>query len=136
MKTKKIRCQIFLEPGSIEKLGMLSQRPGTTKGDVVAKAIEALIERRNTAEFDQQYIKRLDRITRDVGKARRDIEMTLESLALFIRYNISHDAHLPLPDKAAYAIAQKRYLKFVDDVGHQLAYSRKVSEGEEEKEGA
>ncbi|ESW73557.1 CopG family transcriptional regulator [Mesorhizobium sp. LSJC280B00] len=117
-----------------EKLENLSRNPSTTKSAIVAHAVEAVIERRGENELDHRYGKRLDRLSRDLGHVRRDVEMILESLALFIRFSITLHAHTPVPDKATQAIAQERFEKFVEQVGRQIA-SGKRSLGTDDRRG-
>lgn len=133
MKAERIRHQFLLEPELSEKLDTLARRPGATKSEIVAKAIEAFIERRGESELDQRYGKRLDRISRDLDQLRRDAEAILESLVLFIRFSIALNAHTPAPDKATQAIAQERFQKFVEQVGRQIAGGKKsfAPKGEE-----
>lgn len=125
MKPHRIRHQFLLEPELSEKLDNLSRDPSTTKSAVVAKAVEAFIERRGENELDRRYGMRLDRLSRDLSHVRRDVEMTLESLALFIRFSITLHAHTPVPDKAMQAIAQERFDKFVEQVGRQIASGKR-----------
>ncbi|PWB79807.1 MAG: CopG family transcriptional regulator [Methylocystaceae bacterium] len=136
MKAERIRHQFLLEPPLSEKLDKLARRPGATKSEIVAKAVEAFIERRGENELDQRYGKRLDRLSQDIDHVRRDVEIVLESLALFIRFTITLNAHTPAPDKATQAIAQERFQKFVDQVGRQIAAGKKslaTAGGEEER---
>jgi predicted DNA-binding protein len=135
MKAERIRHQFLLEPALSEKLDRLARRPGTTKSEIVAKAVEAFIERRGESELDQRYGKRLDRISRDLDHLRRDVEAILESLALFIRFSITLNAHTPAPDKATQAIAQERFQKFVEQVGRQIAGGRKSFAPKNEEHG-
>lgn len=126
MKSTRIRHQFLLDPVLSEKLDRLGRNPGATKSEIVAKAVEAFIERRGENELDQRYGKRLDRLSRDLDRVRRDVEMILESLALFIRFTITLNAHTPLPDKATQAVAQERFQKFVEQVGRQIAGGRRA----------
>lgn len=126
MKSHRIRHQFLLEPELSEKLENLSRNPSTTKSAIVAKAVEAFIERRGENELDQRYGKRLDRLSRDLGDVRRDAEMILESLALFIRFSITLHAHTPVPDRATQVVAQERFDKFVEQVGRQIASGKRA----------
>ncbi|MEI8702816.1 MAG: CopG family transcriptional regulator [Mesorhizobium sp.] len=125
MKPHRIRHQFLLEPELSEKLDTLSRDPSTTKSAIVAKAVEAFIERRGESEFDRRYGVRLDRLSRDLAHVRRDAEVILESLAHFIRFSITLHAHTPVPDRATQAIAQERFDKFVEKVGRQIASGKR-----------
>ena len=134
MQNTKIRHQVLLDRELSEKLERLSRNPGATKSGIIGKAISAFIEQRGESELDQRYGKRLDRMSNDIGRTRRDVEMMLESLVIYIRFSITLNAHAPLPDKATQAVAQERFHKFVDQVGRQIASGKKSldvkSEGE------
>ncbi|MBA1143119.1 MULTISPECIES: CopG family transcriptional regulator [Mesorhizobium] len=125
MKPHRIRHQFLLEPELSKKLDNLSRDPSTTKSAIVAKAVEAYIERRGEIELDRRYGVRLDRLSRELAHVRRDGEMILESLALFIRFSITLHAHTPIPDRATQAIAQERFDKFVEQVGRQIASGKR-----------
>jgi predicted DNA-binding protein len=135
MKAERIRHQFLLEPALSEKLEALARRPGATKSEIVAKAIEAFIERRGENELDQRYAKRLDRISREIEHVRRDVDVVLESLALFIRFSITLNAHTPAPDKATQALAQERFQKFVEQVGRQIAGGKRSLGPKGEEDG-
>ncbi|EHK54539.1 hypothetical protein [Allomesorhizobium alhagi] len=125
MKPARIRHQFLLDSELSKTLDQLSRNPSTTKSEVVAKAVQAFIEQRGENELDRRYGKRLDRLSRDLDHVRRDAEMILESLALFIRFSITLHAHTPMPDKATQAIAQERFQKFVEQVGRQIASGKR-----------
>lgn len=63
---------------------------------------------------------------REIGLVRRDIDVVLESLALFVRYQLLVTAPLPEADSAALAIGLERFEKFVGQVGRQLASGRRT----------
>jgi len=134
MQTKKTRHQFMLERTLSEKLQRLCRHPGANKSDIVAKAVTDFIARRGESEIDQRYGKRLDCLSRDIAHVRRDVETTLESLALLIRFVITLNAHTPTPDKATLAIAQERFLKFTDQVGRQIAGGKSSYGSKEENE--
>jgi len=134
MKTLKIRHQFLLEPELSRRLGSICHDPRISKSDIIAKAVAAYIDRREESELDKRYAKRLDRISNDLGNVRHQVEMILESLALFIRYSVYFTAHMPLPDKATKALGYKRYSDFVNEVGLKIASGKKPFDQEEENE--
>jgi hypothetical protein len=124
MKSRKIRHQFSLEEDASAKLEQLCRKASVTKSELVGKAVEAILEGRTGSELDKRYAQRLNRISRNLSRVRGDTEMILESLALFIRYSITLNAHTPMPDEATQAVARERFLKFVDQVGQQIARGR------------
>ena len=65
-----------------------------------------------------------------MDRLERDGQVLLESLALFIRYQITVTAPLPEPDKAVRAVGQERFQKFIDQVGRQIAGRRRTLAGD------
>jgi hypothetical protein len=60
-------------------------------------------------------------MSREIAGARRDIDVVLESLALFIRYQLTATAPLPEADAAGRAVGRDRFEAFVAQVGRQMA---------------
>lgn len=122
----KSRHQIYLEEGLGAELDRLGARPGTTKSAIVGDALRLFFEQRASGQLDELLRLRLDRLTRGVGRLERDQKILLESLALFVRYQLTVTAPLPEADKAAHAIGRERFQRFVDQVGRQLASGRET----------
>lgn len=134
MTAAKIRHQFLLDADLSARLNKLSQHPGTTKSAVIAKAVTALLDRRGETELDTRFRTRLDRMSAQLSRLERDQRILLESLALFIRFEITLNAHTPAPDKATQAVARERFQKFIEQVGRKFA-SGKRSLGELHAEG-
>jgi hypothetical protein len=117
----KVRQNLYLDRAISEALEALAAGPGGNKSRLVNDAVAAWLARRATKEVDELFRHRLDRISREIGLARRDLEVLLESLSLFVRYQLTVTAPLPEGDKAAIAVGRDRFDKFVAQVGRQLA---------------
>src|SRR3546814_18126395 len=79
------------------------------------------LARRATKEVDDLLKPRLDRISREVGACRRDVEVVLEALSLFVRYQLTVTAPLPEADSAARAVGNERFERFIAQLGRQIA---------------
>ncbi|MGH6617124.1 CopG family transcriptional regulator [Sphingomonas sp.] len=122
----KIRHQLFL-PGPIsDRLEALAARPGASKSAILADAVTAWLDRRGTSELDDRFGLRLDRMTTALGRIERDGHILLETLALFVRYELAIHAPLAENDAAGRAIAAKRFEAFVTQVGRQIAAGRRT----------
>ncbi len=121
MKRSKIRHQLFLDAGLSEKLEALAARPGASKSAILADAVGAWLNRRGAQELDDRFGLRLNRISAQLNRIERDGQVLLESLALFVRYQLTVTAPLPEPDPAARAVGRDRFQAFVDQVGRQIA---------------
>ena len=101
---------------------------------IVNEALGSWLRRRATREVDDLLKVRLDRISRETAKCRRDIEVVIEALALFVRYQLTVTAPLPEADAAALAAGNERFDRFIAQLGRQLAGGKRtlfVGDGEE-----
>ena len=121
MKRNKVRHQLFLDPDISEKLEALAAKPGASKSAILADATIAWLNRRGSHELDERFGLRLNRISAQLNRIERDGQVMLETLALFVRYQLTVTAPLPEPDSAARAVGRDRFQAFVDQVGRQIA---------------
>src|SRR5882724_11599459 len=117
----KSRHQLYLDADITEKLEALAAKPGASKSAILADAVAAWLTRRGAQELDDRFGLRLNRISTQLNRIERDQQVLLESLALFIRYQLTVTAPLPEPDQAARAVGRDRFQAFIDQVGRQIA---------------
>ncbi|RHW18175.1 ribbon-helix-helix protein, CopG family [Sphingomonas gilva] len=125
MRTPRIRHQLFLSEPLSARLDALAAKPGASKSAILADALEAWLNRRGTSELEDRFGLRLDRMTIALGRIERDSLILLESLALFVRYELAIHAPLAENDQAGRAIARERFNAFVSQVGRQVAGGRR-----------
>lgn len=121
----KFRQNLYLDRSLSDALDDLARKPGTNKSQIVSDALAAYLARRGSKEIDDLLKGRLDRISREIGNARRDIEVLLESLSLFVRYQLTVTAPLPEADTAARAVGRERFEAFVAQVGRQIGSGKR-----------
>lgn len=126
----RIRHQFFLSEDLTERLESLAAKPGASKSAMLADAVEAWLNRRGTHELDDRFGLRLDRLTRAIDKVGRDGDILLETVALFVRYELSIHPPLAENDHAGRAMARERFNAFVQQVGRQVAAGRRTLEVE------
>lgn len=117
----RIRHNLYLDGALSDTLEILASRPGSSKSRIVSDALRAWFTSRASRDLDDMVRTRLDKITRELSQNRRDTEVLLESLSLFIRYQLTVTAPLPEADHVARAIGRDRFEAFVTQVGRQLA---------------
>lgn len=122
----RIRHQFFLSEDLTERLETLAGRPGVSKSAILADAVEAWLNRRGAHELDDRFGLRLDRLTRAIDKVGRDGEVLLETVALFVRYELAIHPPLAENDHAGRAMARERFNAFVQQVGRQIAAGRRT----------
>lgn len=130
----KVRQNLYIDHALSEALEALAAKPGGNKSRLVNAALGEWLARRGTKEIDELFKARLDRLSREMAGCRRDIEVVLESLALFVRYQLTVTAPLPEADAAALAIGNDRFERFIAQLGRQLAGGKRtltqVTDGE------
>lgn len=122
----KVRQNLYIDRSLSDALDALASRPGANKSRIVNDALAGYLARRATKEVDDLFKARLDRISRELGATRRDLEVLLESVALFVRYQLTVSAPLPEADAAALAVGRDRFEKFIAQVGRQIAGGRRT----------
>jgi hypothetical protein len=117
----KVRQNLYIDRELSDALEALAAGPGANKSRLVNDAVAAWLARRASKEVDDLLKVRLDRMSRELGQVRRELEVLLESLSLFVRYQLMVTAPLPEADAAARAVGRDRFEAFVAQVGRQLA---------------
>ncbi len=123
---EKVRHQLFLPLPLSERLEALARKPGASKSAILADAVTAWLNRRGASELEDKFALRLDRMTKALGRIERDGGVLLETLALFVRYELAIHAPLAENDAAGRALAAKRFEAFVAQVGRQIAAGRRT----------
>lgn len=124
----KPRHHLYLDDALSEELDRLAEKPGSSKSGIVADALRAYLTRGAAKEADAVLKVRLDRFARTIGRLERSQEVLLETLALFIRWQLTITP--PLPDSeqpAARAAGEARFQSFVDQLGRRIATGRGMS---------
>lgn len=117
----KIRQNLYIDREISDALEALAAGNRGNKSRLVNDALKDWLARRGTREVDDLLKVRLDRLSRELDGARRDIDVLLESLSLFVRYQLMVTAPLPEADAAGRAIGRDRFESFVAQVGRQIA---------------
>src|SRR3546814_20274751 len=99
----KVRQNLYIDQSLSDALEALALRPGGNKSRIVNEALGVWLARRATKEVDDLLKPRPDRISREVGACRRDVEVVLEALSLFVRSQLPVTAPLPETDRPARA---------------------------------
>lgn len=120
-KENKVRYQLFLPEELSRRFEALAAAPGAAKSAILVDALTAWLDRQGASELETRFGARLDRISMTLGRIERDGHILLESLALFIRYELTIQAPLAEGDDAARAIGRDRFNAFVARVGEAMA---------------
>jgi len=123
---KKVRHQLFLPKPLSDRLEALAAKPGASKSAILADAVTAWLNRRGASELEDRFGIRLDRLTQAIGRVDRESYVILETLALFIRFELAIQTPLAENDHAGRALGAKRFEAFVTQVGRQVSTGRRT----------
>ncbi|MET4043830.1 putative transcriptional regulator [Bradyrhizobium sp. RT6a] len=119
---KKIQLSIYLDPETFKTLEAFAQRRGQPRSLVAEAAISAFLSPDDSDRREAAIAKRLDRIARVLERLERNDGITLETIALFIRFWLTSTPALPEHSTpAARAKGAERYDRFVEALGRRLA---------------
>ncbi|MDE2562572.1 MAG: CopG family transcriptional regulator [Sphingomonadales bacterium] len=117
----KVRQNLYIDRDISQALERLALGRHGNKSRLANDAIRDWLDRRGSKQLDDLLKIRLDRISREIEATRRDIDVLLESLALFVRYQLTVTAPLPEADAAGRAVGRERFEAFIAQVGRQVA---------------
>ncbi|MBL4599766.1 MAG: CopG family transcriptional regulator [Rhizobiaceae bacterium] len=118
----KPRLNIHITHQLSEKVELFAKRPGVTKASIVEAALLGFFSKEYDDQRDGALIRRLDRLTRQIERLERNLGISTETLALFIRFFLTVTPPLPNTDQdAARALGKERFDYFITQLGRRLA---------------
>lgn len=124
---KKQRLSVYLDPEIMTALADYAGRRDHSLSLVAEAAIASFLSPDAAERQEAATTKRLDQIDRRIARAERDIGISVETLAVFIRFWLATTPPLPEPTRgAAKAKAGERYDAFVAALGRRLAQGPKL----------
>jgi hypothetical protein len=119
---KKAQLSIYLDPAIFDSLNAYATRRGKPKSLVAEAAIASFLSPDDSDRREATIAKRLDRIVRVLERLERNDGITLEAIALFIRFWLTSTPALPEQSSpAARAKGAERYDRFVEALGRRLS---------------
>ena len=104
-------------------------RKGVPQSLVVEAALASHLSPDGADRLEAALARRLDRMTRQIERLERHVDISNEALAVFVRFWLTSTP--PLPDTAlpaAQAKGRERYEGFVEALGRRLARGRKLAD--------
>lgn len=119
---KKQRLSIYLDPDIMASLVDYAARRDHSRSLVAEAAIASFLSPDAAERQEAATTKRLDQIDRRMLRLERDISISVETMALFVRFWLTTNPPLPEPARAAAkAQAGDRYDAFIAALGRRLA---------------
>ena len=119
--SKKQRLSVYLEPAILKTLAEYAARRDHSLSLVAEAAIASFLSPDAAERQEAATTKRLDQIDRRITRMERDLGISIEMLAVFVRFWLTTNPPLPEPSQAAArAQAGERYDAFVAALGRRL----------------
>jgi|HubBroStandDraft_4_1064222.scaffolds.fasta_scaffold213640_1 hypothetical protein len=121
----KLRLSVYLSPSLMMQLTQLARRQRQSKSLVAETALESFLTPDEADRREAAVTRRLDQLTRQVERLERDLNVSVETLALFIRYWLIVTPSIPDDAQtAAQARGRDHYESFMKLLGRRLASGR------------
>lgn len=125
--SKKQRLSVYLEPEVMKALADYAARRDQSRSLIAEAAIASFLSPDATERQEAVTTKRLDQLDRRMTRMERDVGISIEMLAVFVRFWLTTNPPLPEPAQAAArAQAGERYDAFVAALGRRLAKGPKL----------
>ncbi len=121
MKPARIKQTYRLDPVLVSLIEERAKTRRVTRTDVLEAALTAFLSPDHEERVEAALTRRLDRIGRQLDRLGWHLDLSNETIALFIRFWLT--ANAPLPDtamKAAQASGRKRWDNFVEALSRRM----------------
>ena len=119
---KKTQISVYLDPNVMKALSAYAARREQPMSLIAEAAIASFLSPDADERREAAAAKRLDQVDRRLARLERDVGISVETLAVFVRFWLATTPALPEPAaQAARAKAGERYDAFVTALGRRLA---------------
>jgi hypothetical protein len=125
--SKKQRLSVYLDPDVMKALAAYAARRDQSLSLIAEAGIASFLSPDAAERQEAATTKRLDQLDRRMTRMERDLGISVETLAVFVRFWLSTTPALPEPAaQAARAKSSERYEAFVTALGRRLAKGPKL----------
>ena len=126
-RKKKAQISVYLDPDVMTMLSDYAARREQSLSLVAEAAIASFLSPDDAQRREAVISKRLDQIDRRLARVERDVGISVETMAVFVRFWLATTPALPEPAaQAAKAKAGERYKGFISALGRRLAQGPKL----------
>jgi len=115
------RMNVYFPPAMLKQIAELADRKKLSRSAIVEAAVASFLSPDGADRREAAFVRRLDRLSRQAQRMERDLGVTAETLALFVRFWLTITPPLP-PDAqaAAQTKGRERFEGFVEALGRRL----------------
>lgn len=124
---KKIRLSVYLDPDVMRALADYAEQRDQSRSMIAEAAIASFLSPDADERREAATVKRIDRIDRRMQRLERDLNIAVETTAVFVLFWLASTPQVPDSTQAATrAKARERYGSFLDALGRRLADGPKL----------
>ena len=115
------RMNVYFPPEMLQQIADLADRKGLSRSAIVEAAVASFLSPDGSDKMEAALTRRLDRLSRQVQRLERDVGISAETLALFIRFWLMITPPLPGDAQSTAQIkGRERFEGFVETLGRRL----------------
>ncbi|WBX82926.1 CopG family transcriptional regulator [Sphingosinicella microcystinivorans] len=123
----RVRLNVYFPPELARQVSELAIRRRISRSAIVEAAVTSWMSPDGADRMEGAFVRRLDRLSRQVQRLERNTGLTTEALALFVRFWLAVTPPLPDEDQAAAQVkGRKRYEGFVETLGRRYASGKSL----------
>lgn len=129
MRKPHVKQTFRLDPELFRLLDERARSRKVARTDVLEAALASMLSPDHEEKIEAILVRRLDKLTRQLDRLEWHVELTNETLALFIRFWLINT--IALPDdavSAAQAMGKKRWSSFVESLSRRMESGPKLKE--------
>jgi len=115
------RINVYLERDHDKRLADLCAKRGLSRSSVVAAALASFLSPEGADRREAAIARRLDKLTNQFERLTRDQTVLIETIALFVRYQLAVNAPVPESQQdAVRAQGKARFQHFIEQLARHL----------------
>lgn len=115
------RLNVSFPPAMLREIGELADRRKLSRSAIVEAAVASFLSPDGADRREAAFTRRLDRLSRQAQRLERDLGITAETLALFVRFWLTVTPPLPEDAQASAQIkGRARFENFIETLGRRL----------------
>ena len=115
------RMNVYFPPAMLQQIADLADRKKLSRSAIVEAAVASFLSPDGADRREAAFTRRLDRLSRQVQRLERNVAVSTEALALFVRFWLTITPPFPSDGQAAaQAKGRERYDGFIEALGKRL----------------
>ena len=121
------RMNVYFPPEMLKQISELADRKKLSRSAIVEAAVASFLSPDGADRREAAFTRRLDRMSRQLQRVERNVGVTAETVALFVRFWLTITPPLPNEAQSAAQIkGRERYEGFIETLGRRLQKGQSI----------